>query len=131
MGIEFDGSYIKGLFGTPAPKETKKASETKEVSQPVPVGQPQTKEIGDKLLDQVMPTFVKTAQISKADAVELTEMFAMAGIKNPKMPTAAQYASVAGHVSTVSKGIDELTTTNNAERLFNSDGFKTLDEFFA
>lgn len=87
-------------------------------------------EFGDKLLEQVQPRFIQAAQIPAEDAVELSEMYAMAGIKNPKMPTAKQYASVAEHTNEVSEFIDKLTITNNAERLFESDAFKALDNLF-
>ncbi len=87
-------------------------------------------EFGDKLLDQVQPRFVEAARIDAVDAKELTEMFAMAGIKNPKMPTVAQYASVSGHVAEATKGIDDLLTTNNTQALFDSPEFNTLNKLF-
>ena len=87
-------------------------------------------EFGDKLLEQVQPAFVKRAQLPEEAKVELNEMFQMAGIKNPKMPTIAQYESVAGHVKAFGEAMDDFTTTNHAERLFNSDDFSKLNELF-
>lgn len=87
-------------------------------------------EFGNKLLEQVQPRFVQAAQIPAEDAADLKEMFAMAGIKNPKMPTVKQYASVAEHVGNVTQSIDDLATTNNVEILFQSDAFKALENLF-
>lgn len=87
-------------------------------------------EFGDKLLNQVMPGFVQTSKIPETDRKDLTEMFAMAGVKNPKMPTAAQYASISNSVGTVVPGLDKLNTTNHANDLFNSPQFGVLNDIF-
>ena len=87
-------------------------------------------EFGDKLLNQVMPGFVRTSKIPETDRKDLTEMFAMAGVKNPKMPTAAQYASISNSVETVETGLDKLNTTNHARDLFNSPEFGALNDIF-
>ena len=87
-------------------------------------------EYGAKLLEQVQPRFVTTARIPETDAAELTEMFAMAGIKAPKMPTVAQYASISNHVADFTTGLDNLNTTNNVEDLYGSAEFATLDQLF-
>lgn len=87
-------------------------------------------EFGEKLLEQVQPKFVQAAKIPETDRAELATMFAMAGIKNPKMPTIAQYRSVAAQVGTATTALDELTTTTNAENLFNSPDFGLLDNIF-
>ena len=131
MGIEFDGkgNGINGGFfvrRNETPKEPPKI-ETVDVkaTDNKPIG-----EYGEKLLDQVQPRFITAARIPEADAVELTEMYAMAGIKAPKMPTVAQYASISNHVTDFTRGIDDLDTTNNAQALFNSDEFRILDDIF-
>lgn len=87
-------------------------------------------EFGDKLLNQVMPGFVRTSKIPETDRKDLTEMFAMAGVKNPKMPTAVQYASISNSVGTVETGLDKLNTTNHANDLFNSPQFGVLNDIF-
>ena len=87
-------------------------------------------EFGDKLLNQVMPGFVRTSKIPETDRKDLTEMFAMAGVKNPKMPTAAQYASISNSVGTVETGLDKLNTANHTADLFNSPEFGTLNNIF-
>ncbi len=87
-------------------------------------------EFGNKLLDQVQPRFIEAAKIPETDRAELAEMYALAGIKNPKMPTVAQYASIASQVGAATTALDELTTTTNAENLFNSPDFGLLDNIF-
>ena len=87
-------------------------------------------EYGEKLLEQVQPRFVQAAKIPETDRAELTEMLAMAGIKNPKMPTVAQYASIAAQVGVATTALDEFTTTTNAETLFNSPDFGVLNNIF-
>ena len=87
-------------------------------------------EFGNKLLDQVQPTFIQTAKLPEEDRSEISEMFTIAGINKAKMPTAAQYASISNQVNNFVTNFDELTTTNNAENLFNSKEFKTLNSFF-
>ncbi len=87
-------------------------------------------EFGDKLLEQVQPGFVQASRIPEADRAELSEMFAMVGIKNPKMPTVAQYTSIANHVGGAVTALDGLTTTTNAEQLFKSPEFSVLNDIF-
>ncbi len=87
-------------------------------------------EYGDKLLEQVQPGFVQASRIPETDRAELSEMFAMAGIKNPKMPTVAQYASIANNVGGAVAALDELTTTQHTEQLFGSSEFNVLKDIF-
>ena len=87
-------------------------------------------EYGEKLLEQVQPRFVTAARIPETDAAELTEMYAMAGIKAPKMPTVAQYASISNHVADFTTGLDNLNTTNNVKELYGSAEFAILDQLF-
>ncbi len=129
-----NGKFNKGLnFFTQ--KELTKNEEAKEVKQNVPVGkQAETKELGDDLLDpryfaNALGFVKQTSALPKADAAELSEMYAMAGIKAP-LPTAAQYASVANITTSFAKGIDTLSTTNNAEQLFASSEFEALNKQF-
>ncbi len=131
MGIEFEGkgNNINGGFfvrRNETPKETPRI-ETVDVkaTDNRPIG-----EYGDKLLEQVRPRFVTAARIPETDAAELTEMFAMAGITAPKMPTVAQYTSISNHVADFSRDFDDLETTNNAVALFESQDFATLDNIF-
>lgn len=130
MGIEFDKSINSSWFvGKPDGKAKAEEVKQNEITN-VPVGQSDTKELGRDLLNPLQPRFVELARIPETDAAELNEMYNMAGIKNLRMPTVAQYASVAGHVATFEQGIDELTTTNNAQQLFDSPEFATLDKLF-
>lgn len=128
MGIEFNGNVNKDLFighGVQS-KETNRIDKTDVKF----IDNKHIGEFGDKLLEQVQPRFIQTAKIPETDAKELNEMFAMAGIKNPKMPTVAQYASISGHVGTAVKSLDEVTTTNNAEDLFKTRAFNALNGLF-
>ena len=134
MDDGINGKFNKGLnFFTQ--KELTKNEEAKEVKQNVPVGkQAETKELGDDLLDpryfaNALGFVKQTSALPKADAAELSEMYAMAGIKAP-LPTAAQYASVANITTSFAKGIDTLSTTNNAEQLFASSEFEALNKQF-
>ena len=81
--------------------------------------QPETKELGAKLLEQ--PSYigrhiVKTA-IAKEDAQDLTQLFNLAGIKAP-MPSKEVYGRIAANTASAQNNIDELTTTNNMEEFF-------------
>ena len=87
-------------------------------------------EYGDKLLEQIHPTFVRAAKISEADEAQLKEMYELAGIKNPKMPTVAQYMSIGEHVSVFSKNMDDLKTANNVRDLYSSPKFGVLNNIF-
>ena len=87
-------------------------------------------EFGDKLLEQVQPGFVQASRIPEADRAELSEMFAMAGIKNPKMPTVAQYASIANSARGVETALDKLSTTTHTEQLYSSREFTELNNIF-
>lgn len=87
-------------------------------------------EYGDKLLEQVQPTFVQAAKISKTDAAELNEMFAMAGIKKPIMPTVVQYDRIANCDKASEEKIDNLTASNSIHDLFESEGFGKFNKLF-
>ena len=129
MGFGINGNdFDKNLF---VGKNFTASSTSKVNNTEPPINDNKVKgEYGDKLLEQVQPQFVTTSRISKTDAVELNEIFELAGIKNPKMPTVAQYQSVSNHVATITQAMDELTTTINADNLYNSTDFKVLNEIF-
>ena len=107
-----------------------KSSEVKKTNEIVTPDSRAIGEYGDQLLEQVQATFVQAARIPEFDRLQLTEMFAMAGITKPKMPTVAQYASIANQVGNFTQDFDKLTTTNNAERLFGSKEFEALNNMF-
>ncbi len=129
-----NGKFNKGLnFFTQ--KELTKNEEAKEIKKETPASAQQgTKELGEDLLD---PRYFANAlgfvrqgsSLSKTDADELSQMYAMAGIKAP-LPTASQYASIAGITNAFQKGIDNLSTANNAEKLFSSAEFDALNKQF-
>ncbi len=87
-------------------------------------------EIGDKLLEQVQPNFVQASKLPEQDEKDLKEMYALAGIKNVKLPTRSQYARIEGSVQNASDNISQLLTGNNAEELYNSQQFNVLNELF-
>lgn len=128
FGFNINNDYSKGAIQPSTPQVTtpRVANQTDNVAFDNKV----IGEFGDKLLEQVQPRFVQAAQIPAEDAADLKEMFAMAGMKNPVMPTVKQYASVAGHVDKATESIDKLAITNNAERLFDSEGFKAFNKLF-
>ena len=128
MGIEFNGNVNNNLFisgGTKPQQVNGKENVEVNITDNKAVG-----EFGNKLLDQVQPRFIQAAKIPEPDRAELNEMFTMAGIKNPKMPTVAQYASITNHVVTATKELDEVMTTTHTEDLFNSAEFGTLNDLF-
>ena len=87
-------------------------------------------EYGDKLLNQVQPQFVTTARLPEADAVQLQEMFTMAGVPTRFMPTQIVYDRVGESTTAIAQQIDDVGTKGNAETFFNSDTFKALDDIF-
>ncbi len=130
MGIEFNGkgNVNNNLFinGGIKPQQTNGKEKVEvNITDNKAVG-----EFGNKLLDQVQPRFIQAAKIPETDRAELNEMFEMAGIKNAKMPTVAQYASIANQVGTATTALDELMTTTHTEDLFNSAEFGTLNDLF-
>ena len=83
-----------------------------------PAVQPETKELGAKLLEQpyVGRELVKSA-VAKEDAAELAKLFALAGIK-AAVPSKEVYARIAADTTSAEKRIDDLATTNNMEEFF-------------
>ena len=130
-----NGKFNKSLNFFTQNELTKGEEATEVKKEDVPVGkQGETKEVGDELLDpryfaNALGFVRQTSALPKADAAELSEMYQRAGIKAP-LPTAAQYASVANITTSFQRGIDTLSTTNNAERLFDSEEFKELNKQF-
>ncbi len=126
MGIEFNGNVNNNIFVNSGIKPQTVSDKSKvevNITDNRHLG-----EFGDKLLEQVQPRFVETAKISEKDSVQLQDMFELAGIKNPKMPTAAQYTSITNQVNDAIKSLDKLTTTTHTEDLFNSTEFSTLKD---
>ena len=110
-----------------AKQEKKQVEEAKDTQV-----RPETKELGAKLLDQPYAkiNFVSTqASVTKQDADDLSQLFAMAGIKT-QMPTKAVYERIGASVGQVSKAITDLETEDHIEQLFNSPEFKVLDNIF-
>ena len=126
--INGNGNVNKNLFVTGNTK-TQNTSGTEKVEVNIPDNK-HIGEFGDKLLEQVQPGFVQASRIPETDRAELSEMFAMAGIKNPKMPTAVQYASIVNNVGGVVAALDELSTTTHAEQLYSSREFNVLNDIF-
>lgn len=118
-----------------APKEAVKSEGTKETKPAVPVGQQgNTKEVGDDLLDprlfaNALGFMGKTPSLNKADQADIDTLNALAGI-NAKPVTEAQYKSVEKSTQLISANFDKLNVTNNAEKLFASQG-QVLDDVFA
>lgn len=131
MGIEFqgNGNSIGSNFFIRKDSNAGETQRTENVNVPM-TDNKVVGEYGDKLLDQVQPRFIEAARISEADALDLRKMFEMAGVKNPKMPTVAQYASVSRHLATVTQAMDELITTNNVRDLYDSPEFNKLNDLF-
>jgi len=108
------------IFGTGKKIEVQSDAKQAQVEKAdAPAVQPETKEIGAKLLEQ--PSYVglgivKTG-IAKEDAQDLTQLFKLAGIKAP-IPSKEVYARIAANVTSAQNGIDEVTTTNNMEEFF-------------
>ena len=128
MGFSINGNYGNGNVNNHAVntiKFKKDVPTENNVSFNKPVG-----EFGDKLLEQVQPTFVKTSKLSKPDEADLKEMFAMGGIKELKMPTLEQYSRISGDMNDFTLKFDELETTTHAEDLYESPEFRILNEFF-
>ena len=113
--INGNGNVNKNLFVTGNTK-TQNSSGTEKVEVNI-TDNKHIGEFGDKLLEQVQPGFVP-------------ELYAMAGIKNPKMPTAAQYASITNNVGSAVAALDELSTTTHTEQLFSSREFNVLNNIF-
>jgi len=131
MGIEFqgNGNSIGSNFFIRKDSNAGETQRTENVNVPM-TDNKVVGEYGDKLLDQVQPRFIEAARISEADALDLRKMFEMAGVKNLKMPTVAQYASVSRHLATVTQAMDELITTNNVRDLYDSPEFNKLNDLF-
>ncbi len=94
---------------------------------------PQTKELGEKLLEQpyAKVNFVSSqGVVAKEDAADLEQLFAMAGVSKNRMPSKTVYERIGGAVAQVSKAMTDIETENHVEALFNSPEFKTLDNIF-
>lgn len=94
---------------------------------------PQTKELGEKLLEQpyAKVNFVSSqGVVAKEDAADLEQLFAMAGVSKNRMPSKTVYERIGGAVAQVSKAMTDIETENRVEALFNSPEFKTLDNIF-
>ncbi len=92
-----------------------------------------TKELGEKLLEQPYAkiNFVSSqGVVSKEDAADLEQLFAMAGLAKTRIPSKTVYERIGGSVSQVVKVMTDIETEDHIETLFNSEGFKTLDNIF-
>lgn len=69
------------------------------------------------------------SKIAKEDAVQLAQMYEMAGIKAP-LPTKQVYSRVAASVNQFSSTLDEVETEGHAQDLFNSQSFAKLNNIF-
>lgn len=128
-----NNNFNKGIHtGLYTQKDLGKTEETKEVKKEE-AAKAETKELGDDLLDPRLFTnalgFIRQAKnVEKEDADDLNQLFALAGMG--KIPTEAQYASIANATNAFAGGIEKLTTANNAERLFASNNFQALNKQF-
>lgn len=82
------------------------------------------KERGDELLaagmyGKTVNMFTLSEKLDKETADELSEMFAMAGISH-RLPTAAEYARIAGSTKATIAQIAPFETEKHIEMLFNS-----------
>ena len=94
---------------------------------------PQTKELGEKLLEQpyAKVNFVSSqGVVAKEDADDLQELFAMAGVSKKRMPSKASYENIAASVAQVSKVMTDIETEDHITTLFNSPEFEVLDNIF-
>lgn len=92
-----------------------------------------TKELGEKLLEQpyAKVNFVSSQGIvPKEDAVDLEQLFAMAGLGKNRMPSKTVYERIGASVTQVSKVMTDIETEDNIAALFNSPEFSTLDNIF-
>jgi len=61
-------------------------------------------------------------KLDKETADELSEMFAMAGISH-RLPTASEYARIAGSTTSAMKAFEPFETERNIELLFSNSNF--------
>ena len=85
------------------------------------------KERGDELLASGLygkqVNFVSVSdKLDKETAAELKELFAMAGISH-KLPTATEYARIAGSTTSAINKIQSFETERNIEMLFSGSNF--------
>ena len=134
MGIEFNGN-IGNLFGAFAPKEAQKSSETKELSQPVPVGQNEKTAEADSLKGlavQGQASIQKTLyQEDIRQCKELAEAFFPGNAE--KISKYLTPLNVASTTKTTKEGlqtIGDAITQSHMETLI-PEIEKALNEFFA
>ncbi len=127
---KFNGKVNADLY---ARKEAAKSEETREIKTEPETVKPETKELGDSLLDMRLYAnalgFIRqTKPVNEDDAQDLKKLFELAGMG--KMPSEVQYASIAGAAKTFAGNIEKISTENNAERFFNSETFNRLNKQF-
>lgn len=134
MGIEFNGN-IGNLFSAFAPKEAKKAGETKEVSQPVPVGQNEKTAEADSLKGlavQGQASIQKTLyQEDIRECNELAQAFFPGNAeKISKYLTPLNVASTTKTTQEALQTIGDAITQAHMETII-PEIERSLDEFFA
>ena len=136
MSEKITGNKQQDLASLKAYYETLRASKAeKQKVEEVKVDskQAQTKELGEKLLEQPYAkiNFVSSqGVVQKEDAADLEQLFAMAGLTKTRMPSKAVYERINSSVAQVSKVMTDIETEDHIEELFNSPAFQTLDNIF-
>ena len=73
---------------------------------------------------------VEMKKLDPADAKDLQNLYALAGLKNVSVPTQTVYNRIGNSVAEVGKTIADTETENHAEQLFDSQGFNVLNNIF-
>ena len=102
----------------------KEIAEEKVEKQVVEEAKPEFRERGEELLKAGSFTapvnkFTVTEKLDRETALELTEMFAMAGISH-RLPTAVEYARIAGVTKNATDQMAPFETERHVEMLFNN-----------
>lgn len=100
------------------------------VEKKVVENKPDFKERGEELLASAMfgkqVNFVSVAdKLDNETEAELKELFAMAGISH-RLPTATEYARIAGSTASAIKAFQPFETEHNIEMLFSNSAFMDM-----
>ena len=120
--VSVNGNFDKGRFFFTNEIAKKEVTEEKVEKAVVEEQQPEFKERGEELLaagayGKAVNMFAFNEKLDKTTADELSEMFAMAGISH-RLPTAQEYARIAGSTRASIAQIAPLETEKHVEELF-------------
>ena len=128
--VRVNGNFENNRHYFLANDVVKKEVAEEKVEKAVVENKPEFKERGEELLAAGMfgkqvNFVVKNDKLDDETAVELKELFAMAGISH-RLPTASEYARIAGSTVSAVKAFQPFETEKNIEVLFSNANFMDM-----